>query len=175
VIPSAALRTRGAFAEWQRRAALDDEADFVRYQLRQGRTGPFDLGWHTAIGRPLPDDIARAQAKFAAGAGVATEKCRSCGAAILWQVSRQGRPMPLDPPVLELVVYDPAEADPAVHKNPLETVFTQAGETVRGWHVGADVRPELPRVRGRISHFATCPNAHAHRRQAPPSSAEESP
>lgn len=173
--PPTALRTRGSYASWQRGAALEEEADFARYLIGKGNTGPFDLAWHALEGLKMPDDIAHAQSKFAGRVGTSTEKCRSCNAPILWQVSRHGRPIPLDPAVIEVVVYDAGETDPAVHKHPLENLVDHTGGTVKGWRVPADVRPDLPRVRGRISHFATCPNANSHRRDAPASSAEEAP
>lgn len=155
------LQTRDAFARWQRAAALEVELEFARFQLSKGKTGPWDLAWHAMEGEPVPPE-------FSVGApavsGPTPEQCRTCRAPILWQVTKAGKAMPLDPAVLEVVTYDPAETDPVVHKNPLETLVTSTGDTVRGWTVPAGVRPDLARVSGRISHFATCPSAGRHRR-----------
>lgn len=75
-----------------------------------------------------------------------TQRCRSCGAAIRWTHTANGRSMPLD-------------AEPVADGN---VVFT--GRTVRNDRGVA--RPEV-RVESQphdgapryLSHFATCPNA----------------
>lgn len=158
------LRQRAAFARWQRQAALDAEIERVRYLAQRGQQpGQFDLAWHAAEGLQPPEPVMQPTRALRVG-GADTSRCGSCGAAIVWVTTQAGRPMPLDPDVLEVVVYDPAEADQDVHRNALEVVVTADGGTVRGWTVPAGVRPDLARVSGRISHFATCPSAGRHRR-----------
>lgn len=56
--------------------------------------------------------------------------CGSCGASIVWSKTAHGKPIPLDPPLLTIVVDTTGVV-----------------------------------VRGRISHFSTCPNADSHRKR----------
>lgn len=158
------LQTRDAFARWQVQAALDAEIDFVRFQLSTGKTGPFDMQWHAMEGIEAPAEVRSKAAAVVAGPN--PEKCRSCQSPILWQVTKAGRAMPLDPAVVEVVPYEAELVDPEVHAQRLENVVVDGGEVVRGWRCPPELRTDLPRVRGRISHFATCPNASGHRRNA---------
>jgi len=69
------------------------------------------------------------------------EKCRSCGAPIVWAVSARGKRMPFN-------------AEP-----------TAAGT----WHLEETAPGEVraahgPGPDGHVSHFATCPNARQHRK-----------
>lgn len=78
--------------------------------------------------------------------------CRSCGAPLLWCRTTAGKAMPIDPtpylakecdPRATVVLYEPHSADPAF--------VVQAGKIGRDQVVY-------------VSHFASCPNAAAHRR-----------
>jgi len=69
--------------------------------------------------------------------------CTKCKARIEWARTRAGRWMPLDPPVVR------GEAC----KTGGVVVLTQAGDVVR-----IEVRAGGS-LAGRVSHFATCPNA----------------
>jgi hypothetical protein len=65
--------------------------------------------------------------------------CRSCGAAIVWATTENGKPIPLD-------------------REPIRGLFhldRRPGET---FAIGA-APPAY------VSHFATCPNADAHRKR----------
>lgn len=75
--------------------------------------------------------------------------CRSCGQTIEWIETRQGKKMPLDP---EYIEYD--EADPGT------VLITDGGNT----YVVEDEQ-SYPNVRGRISHFASCPQAKVWRKK----------
>ena len=70
-------------------------------------------------------------------------KCRSCGAEIVWCVTESGKKMP-------------ADAEPS-ERGTLVLVDSCGGETL------ARVA-ECPGPRMYTSHFATCPNAAAHRK-----------
>lgn len=74
--------------------------------------------------------------------------CRSCGAPIVWAVTKNGRPMPVDPDPTAggnlLLVLDPDPREPPLARHPLTT----------------DVPPFVLH----LSHFATCPNAAEHRK-----------
>lgn len=77
-------------------------------------------------------------------------RCTSCGAPIRWVVTKRGRRMPLDP-------------DQNSERGNVKPC-TVGGETV--WAVLAG--NELASARANheelyVSHFATCPNAAAHR------------
>jgi hypothetical protein len=77
------------------------------------------------------------------------EKCKSCGAAIIWATTQSGKLMPLDAapdPKGNLAVQRYDKAIPATLVVP---------------------RSEMTEVLGlptHKSHFATCPNAAAHRK-----------
>lgn len=67
--------------------------------------------------------------------------CRSCGTAIVWTVTEKGKKMPVDKDPVRggfVLVHD--ELDP-------ESPPRAISETVH------------------LSHFATCPNADAHRKE----------
>ena len=74
-------------------------------------------------------------------------RCRSCGAPIIWAVTKSGRSMPLDE------ATDPAgnvlllENGNCLVPAPEDDVWEAAGGTRH------------------TSHFATCPNADQHRRR----------
>lgn len=76
-------------------------------------------------------------------------QCRSCGAKIDWIETKSGSMMPVDP---EYVEYDEAEAG---------TVLVTDGGNIY------TVKDEqnLPNVRGRISHFASCPDSKKWRKR----------
>jgi hypothetical protein len=78
--------------------------------------------------------------------------CKSCGAEIVWTRTENGNPMPLDPGEFP-VVENPQGAVLAV---------TDKGKVIHGDRVSDSC--ESGYVLGRISHFATCPNANQHRR-----------
>ena len=69
--------------------------------------------------------------------------CKSCGARIVWAKTTTGKSMPLDP-------------DPVAGGN---VVLERDGV---GW-VARIVQPD-PEFERLVSHFATCPNAKAHRK-----------
>jgi hypothetical protein len=64
--------------------------------------------------------------------------CRSCGAAIIWAETVNGKKMPLD--------ADPAERPNGLFRLEGDKAISVSGEPVY------------------ISHFVTCPNAAQHRR-----------
>lgn len=76
-------------------------------------------------------------------------KCKTCGAKINWLRLKSGKWNPVDP---GRVPYKPDE-----HGN--LTLITMDGEVVRG-HL--DIMSDQY---GYTSHFATCPQADAHRRR----------
>lgn len=75
-------------------------------------------------------------------------QCRSCGAQIDWVVTKAGKNMPVDP---EYVDWNDAE-DRMVLVTDQGNVYT------------VDHNKNYSSVRGRISHFASCPNADKHRK-----------
>ncbi len=70
--------------------------------------------------------------------------CRSCGAEIVWSTTTDGRPIPLDPPLIRIAV-----------------ATGRVIESDRG------VSAEVEIKSGRVSHFATCPQASQHRKNTP--------
>jgi hypothetical protein len=85
------------------------------------------------------------------------DKCRGCGAPIIWIRTRDGKHMPCNPEVVEI---DPAGAKTMC-------IVTNDG----GVEWGSPVTPDSlfgdmgQVVRGRASHFATCPEAKQFRRR----------
>lgn len=71
----------------------------------------------------------------------AAATCKSCGAEIIWAVTANGKRMPLD----------------AKHSS---------GFTIEGIADAREGTPLIASSRVYISHFATCPNAAEHRRNA---------
>ena len=75
--------------------------------------------------------------------------CRSCGAEIAWGVNEQTRRrMPLDPDIVMTGLR-----------------FAVVGQTQDEQHGLVDVVAKTDVGPGRVSHFATCPNAGQHRRK----------
>lgn len=90
-----------------------------------------------------------------------TAFCESCGAAIVWRKSTAGKLCPLDAALEH--VYTGSDPDQPALKI---AVMTDAGEIVRGTKASPgelDAFPDRCQP-GRVSHFATCPNAAGHRR-----------
>lgn len=75
-------------------------------------------------------------------------QCRSCGADMVWVVTRKGKRMPLDPKPSEegRFVYDGDDAD-----GKPKVAYLRDGQLK--FHTGERY----------TSHFATCPNADQHR------------
>ena len=75
-------------------------------------------------------------------------KCKSCGANIIWIPTVSGKSMPCDAKPI------PYKEDATGSLN----LVTKDGRIVRA---KADAKSDLV---GYVSHFATCPNANAHRK-----------
>lgn len=78
------------------------------------------------------------------------EKCKSCGAPIIWIKTLKGKNMPCN---AEKVRFN-------YRLGAKDRVVTMNGEVL-----SAEIR-EDGEEQGYISHFATCPNADKHRRRA---------
>lgn len=70
-------------------------------------------------------------------------QCRSCGAKIDWITTIAGKKMPVDPDYLK---YEEAKQG--------DVIVTDGGIVYK-----VDHNKNLPSVKGRISHFATCRDA----------------
>jgi hypothetical protein len=87
-------------------------------------------------------------------------RCSSCGAEVVYVVTaKAGKPMPCDP---ELVTVHLASL-PQPHLVPV-TVTTDEGATHRGYSSMPAGELFDRTVTGRVSHFATCPEAARHRK-----------
>lgn len=75
------------------------------------------------------------------------DRCRTCGAPIIWVYTRAGKYMPLD-----------AAQRPGGN-------VRDAGLTIGGRPVVDVVRAASPDELGWVAHFTTCPNAERHRRR----------
>ena len=84
-------------------------------------------------------------------------KCKSCGKPIGWMKMSSERMMPLDPEVKHFTLW--TDGDPKEEK---KIFITDHGTVFAGIEVDAD---EPDTLAGRISHFATCPNADQHRKK----------
>jgi len=78
---------------------------------------------------------------------VAETACRSCGRQIIWAATPKGRAIPLDP-------------NPAPDGN-LELIEVDGTRYARSALSGSNLFDE-PRY---VTHYATCPNADAHRKR----------
>lgn len=160
-VPKAA--TLGAYLEWQRATSLAREADLVAYFARQGRRDPVDCPWHELEGVPAPAAPAPAEPTGE------PQRCRSCGSLVVWGVTANGKPVPLDTQVHDVVTLEASNGDPEITGRESRARylvgFDLDARPVRGHVLPDGMRPELPRVRMRVSHFATCPNADSHRKK----------
>ena len=83
-------------------------------------------------------------------------RCKSCGAYIIWIKTESGKAMPCNEPEYWFI------PDP----NGNMTYITADGRVMRGIMSGVNGTGALDiGCKGRISHFATCPNASQHRRR----------
>ena len=81
-------------------------------------------------------------------------RCDGCGANIDWVETENKKRMPLDPGAIAIVT-DCTEDEST------ETIVTTQGQTLRG---RIAIATDANVVRGRRSHFATCPMANDFRR-----------
>lgn len=77
--------------------------------------------------------------------------CRSCGAPVVWALTEAAKPMPLDK-------AEPTAADNLIAWQDEAGVLRVRYAHPSGLGLG-------PGERTATSHFATCPNANAHRRR----------
>lgn len=78
--------------------------------------------------------------------------CRSCGKPVEWIRTERGKNMPVDPPY---VAWDEAE--------PKDVLVTNTGKTFMK-HAKDEPAPWKD-FKGRVSHFATCPQSDNWRRK----------
>lgn len=82
-----------------------------------------------------------------------TGTCKSCGARIVWvKMLATGKAMPCDDPGV-LIVEGPGKG----------TYIGDDGRAIHGRPAGPE-DANAQRMIGRVSHFATCPQAAEHRR-----------
>lgn len=86
--------------------------------------------------------------------------CSTCRAPIHFLTTKAGKQAPVDPGEVSVFVTDKK------HKPPI-AIVTVEGEVVRGFLKPTDAPAGVMMhiVRGYISHFATCPAAHLHRKE----------
>jgi hypothetical protein len=72
---------------------------------------------------------------------VKRDRCKTCGAEIIWAETERGRPMPVDAKPLKVILLE---------------------------DLGELFAPKAKVVNAFVSHFATCPDAAEHRRPAAP-------
>ena len=75
--------------------------------------------------------------------------CRSCNKPISWVKSLKGKNMPVEGDYLKFDELSPGE-----------TIITDQGNVYK-----KKADQEMPSVKGRISHFSTCPNANDWRKK----------
>lgn len=84
-----------------------------------------------------------------------TVPCKGCGAPIDWVKTENGIAMPVNSEYVEIDITGPK----------ITTVVTDEGKVEMGGPVNKDTLfPTEMIVRGRVSHFSTCPNARKFRR-----------
>jgi len=123
-IPVEHLRTVGAYLAWQRQAALEQEQDLTSYLAKSGRRDPPDCPWHELEAVPAPDWTPPEPD---------TATCQTCGAPILWSVSKTGQAIPLEPELLSALV---------THRHPKDArkvVLYGSDGIVHGWHYPSGV------------------------------------
>lgn len=83
-----------------------------------------------------------------------TPRCKSCGAEILWIKMASGKSMPVDAKPISYRTMHPGTKGFNVM-----TLVTKDGRVAKGVF-----DPSSDKI-GYTSHFATCPNANAHRKR----------
>jgi DNA polymerase III epsilon subunit-like protein len=146
----AATKTAGPFLQAIAAAGLELERDFATF----ANGSAIDAPWHALAGLPAP--IGKAPPPRPG-------TCRSCGASILWIVTKNGSDAPVDAEAIRVVTQADAAGIPEIEAAPSHSGFVGVVQT-RGHVVADDVRPDLPRAELRRSHFATCPNSAQHRK-----------
>lgn len=86
-------------------------------------------------------------------------QCRSCGAPVVFIRTVNGASMPCDPDLVTIYLADIRQP----HLVSV-TVTTDEGETHRGYSSKPAGELFERTVTGRVSHFATCPEARRHRK-----------
>ena len=79
-------------------------------------------------------------------------KCKSCGKEIVWIKMASGKNMPCDAGLISFDLAHPGDKDAMV-------LVESNGKVARGYF-----NPNGDHI-GYTSHFATCPNADAHRKR----------
>ena len=84
-------------------------------------------------------------------------KCKGCGREIIWVKSAKGKAIPCDP---DLITFCPDKEGDQVY-------ITEDGQYIRGYDKPADGNgfDDWSARRGRVAHFATCPQADRFRRR----------
>lgn len=90
-------------------------------------------------------------------------RCRHCGAAIEWRVTKAGKRMPVEGAVITIGV--PTKL---IRELPRRTVVTHDGDTCTGHDIDALTRlidcPAFVVANGKQPHWASCPGAHTARK-----------
>ncbi len=89
--------------------------------------------------------------------------CRSCRARIIWMRTESGKAMPCDPEVLTEYLVPMEDATPAQRQETRLTLVTTDGRVVTGI-MGTCLTPFVREWKGRVPHWATCPQAKDFRR-----------
>ena len=79
-------------------------------------------------------------------------KCSSCGRRIVWIKMESGKSMPCDPALM-------------IGDGKATLIVVLVDENDNGKEKGKTFVKANPELIGRVSHFATCPNAKRHRRE----------
>jgi len=87
-------------------------------------------------------------------------KCKTCASPVVWIRTTAGRAMPCDPKRVE-AWKPPTPAEGITSQAERVTLITDQGDVLTAFMQGG---PGWTSVVGRISHFATCPDADKHRK-----------
>lgn len=138
----------GSFLDVQREVALVGEAQMSRWFKSKGKPWA-DHPWHELTHTSLPMDLRPREAT--------PGRCKSCGAATIECEAPDGRIIPLDPDTFEgVVVSTPRD----LRGVPSEVLRLEDGSVARVhfFDVGHELQPGDREVKGRTSHWFTCPN-----------------
>lgn len=85
-------------------------------------------------------------------------ECRTCGAPIAWAITDRGRRIPIDPKPVPDALHADGQWTPGLLAITLDAYGVAHA---RAWRKG-EPRPDATLY---ASHFATCPQANAHRKR----------
>lgn len=92
--------------------------------------------------------------------------CKGCRRPILWVRTTKGKGMPVDLTTFTFRLVPASDATEEERSGPKHALVKGDGTVVVGWEIPMWRSTRGAAVSGRVSHYATCPNAPAFKQGA---------